>query len=37
MPSKPKWTVLTYIAAHNNLAQFGERSLRGYPQRRQFP
>lgn len=27
MPSKAKWTVLTYIAAHNNLDQFGKRSL----------
>jgi hypothetical protein len=27
MPSKAKWTVLTYIAAHNDLDQFGNRSL----------
>jgi len=27
MPSKAKWTVLTYIAAHNNLSQLGKRSL----------
>src|SRR5262245_23053402 len=27
MPNKAKWTVLTYIAAHNNLDQFGKRSL----------
>src|ERR1035437_2904909 len=27
MPEKAKWTVLTYIAAHNNLADFGKRSL----------
>lgn len=27
MPSKAKWTVLTYIAAHNNLAQLGKKSL----------
>ncbi|WP_295396823.1 clostripain-related cysteine peptidase [uncultured Thiodictyon sp.] len=27
MPSKAKWTVLTYIAAHNNLDQFGTKSL----------
>jgi hypothetical protein len=27
MPSKAKWTVLTYIAAHNNLDQFGKKSL----------
>src|SRR5690348_6782920 len=26
MPAKTKWTVLTYIAAHNNLAQLGLRS-----------
>jgi hypothetical protein len=27
MPNKAKWTVLTYIAAHNNLDQFGKKSL----------
>jgi hypothetical protein len=27
MPGKAKWTVLTYIAAHNNLDQFGKQSL----------
>lgn len=27
MASKAKWTVLTYIAAHNNLEQFGKKSL----------
>ncbi|MDD5266647.1 MAG: clostripain-related cysteine peptidase [Methylococcales bacterium] len=27
MSSKAKWTVLTYIAAHNNLDQFGKKSL----------
>lgn len=27
MSGKAKWTVLTYIAAHNNLAQFGKQSL----------
>jgi hypothetical protein len=27
MRSKAKWTVLTYIAAHNNLDQFGKKSL----------
>ena len=27
MPGKAKWTVLTYIAAHNNLEQFGKKSL----------
>jgi hypothetical protein len=27
MPGKAKWTVLTYIAAHNNLDQFGKKSL----------
>jgi hypothetical protein len=27
MPGKSKWTVLTYIAAHNNLANLGKRSL----------
>jgi hypothetical protein len=27
MPDKAKWTVLTYIAAHNNLDQFGKKSL----------
>lgn len=27
MPSKARWTILTYIAAHNNLAQLGKRSL----------
>jgi hypothetical protein len=27
MPVKARWTILTYIAAHNNLAQFGKRSL----------
>jgi hypothetical protein len=27
MPDKSKWTVLTYIAAHNNLDQFGKKSL----------
>lgn len=28
MPNKTKWTVLTYIAAHNNLDLLGQRSLR---------
>src|SRR6516165_11263785 len=28
MASKPKWTILTYIAAHNNLDQLGKTSLR---------
>jgi hypothetical protein len=28
MPNKTKWTVLTYIAAHNNLDVLGQRSLR---------
>jgi hypothetical protein len=27
MPSKAKWTVLTYIAAHNDLDLFGKKSL----------
>lgn len=27
MTGKAKWTVLTYIAAHNNLQEFGKRSL----------
>jgi Clostripain family len=27
MPAKADWTVLTYIAAHNNLEQFGKASL----------
>jgi len=27
MPDKAKWTILTYIAAHNNLADFGKKSL----------
>lgn len=27
MPNKAKWTVLTYIAAHNNLGTFGKKSL----------
>lgn len=27
MPEKTKWTILTYIAAHNNLADFGKKSL----------
>jgi hypothetical protein len=27
VPSKSKWTVLTYIAAHNDLADLGKRSL----------
>jgi Clostripain family len=27
MTAKTKWTVLTYIAAHNNLDQFGKKSL----------
>lgn len=27
MPNKAKWTVLTYIAAHNNLDRFGRKSL----------
>lgn len=27
MADKARWTILTYIAAHNNLAEFGERSL----------
>jgi hypothetical protein len=27
MSRKAKWTVLTYIAAHNNLEQFGKKSL----------
>ena len=27
MASKAKWTILTYIAAHNNLEQMGKRSL----------
>ena len=27
MAGKAKWTLLTYIAAHNNLARFGKRSL----------
>jgi hypothetical protein len=27
MPRKAKWTVITYIAAHNNLDQFGKKSL----------
>jgi len=27
MPNKAKWTVLTYIAAHNNLEAFGKKSL----------
>lgn len=27
MASKAKWTVLTYIAAHNDLDQFGKKSL----------
>src|SRR5215208_6885167 len=27
MPNKAKWTVLTYIAAHNNLDTFGRKSL----------
>lgn len=27
MSGKAKWTVLTYIAAHNNLDQFGKKSL----------
>lgn len=27
MPNKAKWTVLTYIAAHNNLDSFGRKSL----------
>ena len=27
MPSKAKWTILTYIAAHNNLDNFGKKSL----------
>jgi hypothetical protein len=27
MSGKAKWTILTYIAAHNNLARFGRRSL----------
>lgn len=27
MPDKAKWTVLTYIAAHNNLDSFGRKSL----------
>jgi hypothetical protein len=27
MPNKAKWTVLTYIAAHNNLETFGKKSL----------
>lgn len=26
MPSKAQWTVLNYIAAHNNLDQFGQKS-----------
>jgi len=29
MAAKTKWTVLTYIAAHNNLDSFGRRSLNG--------
>jgi hypothetical protein len=28
MPQKAKWTVLTYIAAHNNLDALGQRSLK---------
>lgn len=28
MANRAKWTVLTYIAAHNNLSQLGEKSLR---------
>lgn len=28
MPGKAKWTVLTFIAAHNNLQAYGEKSLR---------
>ncbi|MCU0560655.1 MAG: clostripain-related cysteine peptidase [Desulfobacterales bacterium] len=27
MPGKPRWTILTYIAAHNNLQAMGDRSL----------
>jgi len=27
MPNKAKWTILTYIAAHNNLQQLGMKSL----------
>jgi hypothetical protein len=27
MPNKAKWTILTYIAAHNNLDHFGRQSL----------
>lgn len=27
MATKAKWTILTYIAAHNNLQQMGDRSL----------
>ena len=27
MPDKARWTVLTYIAAHNNLDRFGRKSL----------
>jgi hypothetical protein len=27
MPNKAKWTVLTYIAAHNNLDSFGRKSF----------
>jgi hypothetical protein len=27
MPGKAKWTVLTYIAAHNDLDKFGKKSL----------
>ena len=26
MPQKAKWTILTYIAAHNNLDLLGQRS-----------
>jgi hypothetical protein len=28
MPAKSRWTILTYIAAHNNLEQLGQKSLR---------
>src|SRR5512139_4012034 len=27
MPERAQWTVLTYIAAHNNLALFGQQSV----------
>src|SRR6516225_2854331 len=27
MATKAKWTILTYIAAHNNLDSFGKKSL----------